>query len=77
MNWTVEEDGFKKENIEFFGSKFSVGNGYMGHRGTLEGYGKSQLVSLTLARLYNDAGRGTYNYGFGSEPQLLQNRHAV
>ena len=58
MNWTVEEDGFKKENIEFFGSKFSVGNGYMGYRGTLEEYGKSQLVSLTLAGLYNDAGGG-------------------
>jgi trehalose/maltose hydrolase-like predicted phosphorylase len=33
-----------------------LGNGYMGYRGTLEEFGKSELVAVTLAGLYDKAG---------------------
>lgn len=58
MQWLIEEQGFNQEKIEFFGSKFSVGNGYFGYRGTLQEYGKEQLSACTLSELFDDNGNG-------------------
>lgn len=58
MQWRIEEKGFNQEKIEFFGSKFSVGNGYFGYRGTLQEYGKEQLAACTLSEIFDDNGNG-------------------
>ena len=58
MEWIVREEGYQKESIEFFGSKFTIGNGYMGYRGTLEEYRKKELTACTLSELYDDSGNG-------------------
>lgn len=58
QNWIVRQNGWKREEIEFLGSKFTIGNGYFGYRGTLEEYGKEQLVACTLSELYDDSGCG-------------------
>lgn len=56
MKWLIEDEGFRGEDIEFFGSKYLIGNGYMGYRGTLEEYGKEQLCACTLAGIYDKNG---------------------
>ncbi|GKX27568.1 glycosyl hydrolase [Vallitalea longa] len=58
MNWNIEEEGYDKKNIEFFGSKFCIGNGYYGYRGSLEEYTKEQLTACTLSEIYDDKGNG-------------------
>lgn len=58
MNWIIDEEGFDSKNIEFFGSKFCIGNGYFGYRGSLEEYTKKQLVACTLSEIYDDKGNG-------------------
>lgn len=58
MNWRIREEGFSRNNIEFFGSKFCIGNGYFGYRGTLEEYGKEQLAACTLSEIFDDNGSG-------------------
>ena len=54
----IKEEGYQKEKTEFFGSKFCIGNGYFGYRGTLEEYGKSQLSACTLSEIFDDNGSG-------------------
>lgn len=56
--WLVTEEGFDPKQIEFFGSKFTIANGYFGYRGTLEEFRKEQLVACTMSELYDDAGGG-------------------
>ena len=56
--WLVEEQGFHKEKLEDNGNKFLIGNGYMGVRGTLEEFGKEQLVAVNLAGIYDKVGDG-------------------
>ena len=56
MSWIVKEEGFDKGKIEFFGSKFLIGNGYFGYRGTLEEYGREELVAFNLAGLFDKNG---------------------
>ncbi len=58
MDWAIEEKGFDKKNIEFFGSKFCIGNGYFGYRGTLEEFQKEQLPSCTVSEVFDDNGNG-------------------
>lgn len=58
MDWIIKEKKFKKDKTEFFGSKFCIGNGYFGYRGTLEEYGKDQLVACTVSELFDDNGSG-------------------
>lgn len=48
--------GFDKDDAELNGSKFLLGNGYVGYRGTLEEYGKDSQVAVTVAGLYDKAG---------------------
>lgn len=57
-NWIVEQQGWNEKDIEFLGSKFTIANGYFGYRGTLEEYGKEQLVACTLSEIYDDSGCG-------------------
>jgi beta-phosphoglucomutase len=54
--WLLIENSFSKENIELNGSKFLLGNGYMGYRGTLEEYGKEEQVACTLAGIFDRKG---------------------
>jgi len=56
MAWIIREQGVQLDKIEFLGSKFLIGNGKMGVRGTLEEYGKEQLKACTLAGLYDRNG---------------------
>ena len=52
MNFIVKESGFDKKKVMLDGTRFFVGNGYMGGRGTLEEFGKEELVGCTLAVSY-------------------------
>jgi nigerose phosphorylase len=56
MVWTVYEEGFNSNNIVSNGNKFMTGNGYMGFRGTMEEYGKNELVACNIAGLYDKQG---------------------
>ncbi|GGH38618.1 glycoside hydrolase family 65 protein [Paenibacillus segetis] len=56
MNWIVRETGFHKERITTNSNKFMIGNGYMGYRGTMEEFAKSELTATTLAGLYDRVG---------------------
>ncbi|MCE5236729.1 MAG: glycosyl hydrolase family 65 protein [Clostridiaceae bacterium] len=56
MNSIVTEQGYHPEKTEFFGSKFLIGNGYLGYRGTLEEYRAPQLVACTMSGLYDQNG---------------------
>lgn len=58
MNWCIREEGWSKDRIEFLGNKLSIGNGYMGYRGTLQEYGAKQLVACTLSEIFDDNGSG-------------------
>ena len=52
-NWCIEKNGFEKQDIELNGSKFLIGNGFMGYRGTLEEYTADQLVAVNLAGFFD------------------------
>lgn len=56
MVWSVYEEGFDSKNIVHNGNKFMTGNGYMGFRGTMEEYGKNELVACNIAGLYDKQG---------------------
>lgn len=53
MNSIVTENGYHPEKTEFFGSKFLIGNGYLGYRGVLEEYRAPQRVACTMSGLYD------------------------
>ena len=48
--------GGTEHDAELNGSKFLLGNGYVGYRGTLEEYRKDSQVAVTVAGLYDKAG---------------------
>ena len=54
--WLIREDGFSSAKIEILGSKLLIGNGYLGYRGTLEEFSKSELVACTLSGIYDRKG---------------------
>ena len=56
LDWKIEEVEFLKDNVEQNGSRFLIGNGFMGYRGTLEEFGKEELVSLNMAGLFDQNG---------------------
>ena len=56
MSWIIEDKSFIRENIELNGSRFLLGNGYMGYRGTMEEYDKDRLVACNLLGLYDKVG---------------------
>ena len=55
-NWKLNEVSFKKERVELQGSRMLIGNGFMGYRGTLDEFRKSQLVALNMAGLFDRNG---------------------
>lgn len=78
--WIVREKGFSKDSIAVNGSKFMTGNGYMGYRGTLEEFGKSELAACTLAGLYDKVGdrwREPVNAPNGLFVRLYANGHPL
>lgn len=58
VDWSIREEGYDKEKIAQLGSRFLIGNGYMGIRGTLEEYTKEYLPAVNMAGLYDRMGEG-------------------
>ena len=56
FEWKIQETEFLKDNVEQNGSRFLIGNGFMGYRGTLEEFDKEQLVALNMAGLFDRNG---------------------
>ena len=44
------------DKVEQNGSRFLIANGFMGYRGTMEEFGKNQLVALNMAGLFDKNG---------------------
>jgi trehalose/maltose hydrolase-like predicted phosphorylase len=53
MNWIIEDKCFDKDRIICNGNKFLTGNGYMGFRGTMEEFTKSEFTCCNLAGVYD------------------------
>lgn len=51
--WIIEKNGFETSDIEKHGSKYLLGNGFMGYRGTMEEYSAEQLVAVNLAGFFD------------------------
>lgn len=51
--WSIEKNGFDIPDIEQHGSKYLLGNGFMGYRGTMEEYSAEQLVAVNLAGFFD------------------------
>ena len=51
--WSIEKNGFETSDIEKHGSKYLLGNGFMGYRGTMEEYSAEQLVAVNLAGFFD------------------------
>ena len=51
--WIIEKNSFEVADIERHGSKFLLGNGFMGYRGTMEEYSAEQLVAVNLAGFFD------------------------
>ncbi|MFP4974046.1 glycosyl hydrolase family 65 protein [Paenibacillus sp. CN-4] len=56
MSWSIREAGFDPSRIAASGNKFMTGNGYLGCRGTLDEFAKTELTAVTLAGLYDQVG---------------------
>ncbi|MBO5211377.1 MAG: glycoside hydrolase family 65 protein [Clostridia bacterium] len=52
-NWLIKKNSFEIEDIEKHGSKFLLGNGFMGYRGTMEEYSANELVAVNLAGFFD------------------------
>ncbi len=55
-NWIIKKDNFETADVELNGSKFLIGNGYMGYRGTMEEYSEKELVAVNMAGLFDKNG---------------------
>ena len=53
MKRELVQNTYRKEDIILDGNRFLLGNGHLGYRGTLEEYGKEELVSLLIAGVYD------------------------
>ena len=51
--WLIEKNSFVMADIEQHGSKFLIGNGFMGYRGTMEEYTAEQLAAVNLAGFFD------------------------
>jgi nigerose phosphorylase len=73
--WTVDCEEFSgdRDSVMRTGNIYQLGNGYMGYRGTLDEYGRGELVAVTLAGLFDgvgDAWREPVNAPNGGFTQL-------
>ena len=75
MNWRLTETNqVDKQAIERLGSKFLIGNGYLGYRGTLDEYTRDQKVACIVSGLYDKVGdqwREPVNLPNGSYVQIV------
>jgi len=55
-DWILEDTSFDPEKTVLNGSKYILGNGYMGYRGTLEEFRAKQLTGNIIAGLYDKVG---------------------
>ncbi len=51
--WVYKTEGYSLEEIRLNGSRFMLGNGYMGYRGTLEEHTKEELTACILNGVYD------------------------
>ena len=51
--WIIKKESFESCDVEMNGSKFLIGNGYMGYRGTMEEYSEDELVAVNIAGLFD------------------------
>ena len=58
MSWIINDDGYRQDNITFYGNKYLTGNGYLGIRGTLSEYEKEEYPAINLAGIYDRVGDG-------------------
>lgn len=80
MSWRVAETGRQLEKTVDFGNKFLIGNGYLGYRGTMEEYGKEELIACNLSGIYDQHGsawREPINAPNGLYTQLFIENQAV
>ncbi|HMM30563.1 MAG TPA: hypothetical protein PKB13_02175, partial [Clostridia bacterium] len=54
--WNYTQEGYRQEDTVTNGNRFLIGNGYMGYRGTVEEWGKSELAAVNLAGVYDRNG---------------------
>ena len=54
--WNYTQEGYRQEDTVTNGNRFLIGNGYMGYRGTMEEWGKSELAAVNLAGIYDRNG---------------------
>ena len=52
-NWFIAKNNFEIEDIEKHGSKYLLGNGFMGYRVTMEEYSANELVAVNLAGFFD------------------------
>ena len=52
----IEKSGFDMADVELHGSKYLIGNGFMGYRGTMEEHWAKELVAVNLAGLFDKNG---------------------
>lgn len=53
LDWTIREEGYEEAKAATLGSRYLIGNGYMGIRGTLEEYEADKLPAINLAGIYD------------------------
>lgn len=53
MKHVLVAETYKKEDVILDGNRFLLANGHIGYRGTLEEYGKEELVGLSIAGVYD------------------------
>lgn len=55
LDWTIREEGYEETKAATLGSRYLIGNGYMGIRGTLEEYEADKLPAINLAGIYDQS----------------------
>jgi len=55
MDIKIIQENYNKDDYAYLGTKFLIGNGYMGIRGTLEEYTKEHMCAVNIAGVYNQS----------------------
>ena len=55
LDWVISENGYEEKKAASLGSRYLIGNGYMGIRGTLEEYEADKLPAINLAGIYDQS----------------------
>ncbi len=56
--WHIKEEGFDINKIAHYGNKFLIGHLNLGVRGTLDEFGKAEMVACHLPFIYDQVGQG-------------------